>query len=130
MPNNAKKTPENPKKSFLDHDEGTKLVVRFNGTRVPLTVDKVTVDYEQKDGIDWVKQLDFWIKGESDLHLDIGELDRLYEDDPIVQRLLSYVVRAELLYVLERSWLAHRKREHQDDQRATKKRKKRVPDAS
>ena len=123
MKNNAKKVVTNPKKHFLDHTEGTRLVIFFNGTEVPLTVDKVTVEYEQGGDVDWVKQLDFWIKGETDVHLDVGELGRLYEDDPIVQRLLSYVVRAELLYVLERSWLAQRQRAEQDDQRPKKKRK-------
>lgn len=38
--------------------------------------------------------------GDFTSHLDVGELGRMYADDPIVQALLSYMVRAELLYAV------------------------------
>lgn len=88
-------------------------MILFNGTPVPIGLDHVTVDHAPDDG-DRVLAMEFHLKGDTDAQLNIGELGRQYEDDPVVQQLLSYVVRAELLYVLEKSWLAQREREQKE----------------
>lgn len=103
---------KNQKKPFLTayQAEDATLELTFNGLKVPINLEQVTVDWGQENP-DQIERLNFELSGELDHHLNIGELGRQYEDDPIVQELLSYVVRAELLYVLEKSWLEQRKKE-------------------